>query len=225
MKSPFPGMDPYLEQYWRDVHHSLCTYARDALQPQIRPALFARIEERSHSEKPHSSQDEDATEGYIQIIDPVCGKVVAIIDFLSVGRKTVPSARDRYFQERSKHHGDGASIVEIDLLRGGEWIILAPQFRMPPKYQSPYRVSVCRASHPDEIEFYHAPIRERLFPIPVPLQDSERPVLLDLQLLIDQAYENGAYEDLIDYRADAAPPLEGEDAVWAESVLKQQGRR
>lgn len=46
MKSPFPGMDPYLELHWRDVHHSLCTYARDALQPQIAPALKARIDER-----------------------------------------------------------------------------------------------------------------------------------------------------------------------------------
>jgi len=39
-------MDPYLELHWRDVHHSLCTYARDALQPQVRPALLARIDER-----------------------------------------------------------------------------------------------------------------------------------------------------------------------------------
>ncbi|MGH7214012.1 MAG: DUF4058 family protein, partial [Tepidisphaeraceae bacterium] len=46
LKSPFPGMDPYLEQHWRDVHHRLCTYACDALQPQLRPALVARIEER-----------------------------------------------------------------------------------------------------------------------------------------------------------------------------------
>jgi hypothetical protein len=45
-RSPFPGMDPYLEKYWHGVHHSLCTYARDALQPQIQPALFAEIDER-----------------------------------------------------------------------------------------------------------------------------------------------------------------------------------
>src|SRR5205085_7774790 len=42
----FPGMDPYLEPHWRDVHHRLCTYACDALQPQVRPSLLARIEER-----------------------------------------------------------------------------------------------------------------------------------------------------------------------------------
>ena len=46
MKSPFPGMDPYLEQYWRDVHHSLITYARDELQPGLPDQLRARVEER-----------------------------------------------------------------------------------------------------------------------------------------------------------------------------------
>ncbi len=44
--SPFPGMDPYLELYWGDVHARLCTYICDALQPQIRPKLIARVEER-----------------------------------------------------------------------------------------------------------------------------------------------------------------------------------
>src|ERR1700740_1853795 len=46
MKSPFPGMDPYLEAHWRDVHASLIIYARDQLQPQLPGKLFARVEER-----------------------------------------------------------------------------------------------------------------------------------------------------------------------------------
>ncbi len=46
MPSPFPGMDPYLEMYWGDVHASFCTYIRDALQPQLGPSLVARTEER-----------------------------------------------------------------------------------------------------------------------------------------------------------------------------------
>jgi len=46
MKSPFPGMDPYLEQHWLDVHHALATYARDQLQRQLPRDLRARIEER-----------------------------------------------------------------------------------------------------------------------------------------------------------------------------------
>jgi hypothetical protein len=35
MKSPFPGMDPYLEQHWRDVRHNLITFAQGLLNRQL----------------------------------------------------------------------------------------------------------------------------------------------------------------------------------------------
>src|SRR5262245_35068788 len=44
MKSPFPGMDPYLEQFWSEVHAAMIVYLRDQLQPQLPPGLVARIE-------------------------------------------------------------------------------------------------------------------------------------------------------------------------------------
>ena len=43
--NPFPGMNPFLESHWGDVHTSLTTYARDHLQPQLPSGLRARIEE------------------------------------------------------------------------------------------------------------------------------------------------------------------------------------
>ena len=46
MKSPFPGMDPYLENHWGDVHASLVIYARDQLNEQLSGKLIARVEER-----------------------------------------------------------------------------------------------------------------------------------------------------------------------------------
>jgi hypothetical protein len=46
MKSPFPGMDPYLEQFWRDVHARLIIYSCDQLQDQLPEDLYARVEER-----------------------------------------------------------------------------------------------------------------------------------------------------------------------------------
>lgn len=48
--SPFPGMDPWLEDSWSGVHTSLVTYARDQLQPQLGPGLVARLEERVYVE-------------------------------------------------------------------------------------------------------------------------------------------------------------------------------
>ncbi|REK28932.1 MAG: DUF4058 family protein [Planctomycetota bacterium] len=45
MPGPFPGMDPWLENRWGDVHTSLTTYARDQLQPQLPDGLQALVEE------------------------------------------------------------------------------------------------------------------------------------------------------------------------------------
>jgi len=54
MPSPFPGMDPYLEEpvRWPDVHQRLITYIADALQPQIRPRYHARMGERVYILQP-----------------------------------------------------------------------------------------------------------------------------------------------------------------------------
>ena len=46
MPSPFPGMDPFLEQFWLDIHASLIIYTRDQLEEQLPADLIARVEER-----------------------------------------------------------------------------------------------------------------------------------------------------------------------------------
>ncbi len=45
MKSPFPGMDPFLEGYlWPDVHNRLAAVISELLAPQIAPKYVARLE-------------------------------------------------------------------------------------------------------------------------------------------------------------------------------------
>jgi hypothetical protein len=46
MKSPFPGMDPYLERCWLDLHPRLIVASANALQRQLGEALTASIGER-----------------------------------------------------------------------------------------------------------------------------------------------------------------------------------
>lgn len=48
MPSPFPGMDPYLEDpgLWPDVHHELISEARAQLAALLRPRYHVAIEER-----------------------------------------------------------------------------------------------------------------------------------------------------------------------------------
>jgi Protein of unknown function (DUF4058) len=57
MPSPFPGMDPYLEAHWRDIHAGLIIYSRDALQGVLPSSLRARVEESVLLETPTGIAD------------------------------------------------------------------------------------------------------------------------------------------------------------------------
>ena len=51
MPTPFPGMDPYLEQpaLWPDVHNRLIVALADDLAPRLRPRYVIAVEERTYS--------------------------------------------------------------------------------------------------------------------------------------------------------------------------------
>lgn len=48
MPSPFPGVDPYLEnsEFWPEVHHRLITAIADAIGPVLRPKYRVAIKKR-----------------------------------------------------------------------------------------------------------------------------------------------------------------------------------
>jgi len=54
MPSPFPGMDPYLEDpgLWPDVHHRLISVASELLQDRVSPKYIVRVEERVYLSLP-----------------------------------------------------------------------------------------------------------------------------------------------------------------------------
>ncbi|MBI5368019.1 MAG: DUF4058 family protein [Planctomycetes bacterium] len=54
MRSPYPGMDPYLESpaLWPDVHNRLIAAIGDCLGPALRPRYYVRLEERAYSSEP-----------------------------------------------------------------------------------------------------------------------------------------------------------------------------
>src|SRR5947208_992869 len=54
VKSPFPGMDPFLERRWRDVHTALISKSCDQLNLVLPADLVARTEDRVYVE----SEDE-----------------------------------------------------------------------------------------------------------------------------------------------------------------------
>ncbi len=52
MPSPFPGMDPYLEETWGDVHTRMVLYSCDQLQGLLPRDLRARVNERVFVDAP-----------------------------------------------------------------------------------------------------------------------------------------------------------------------------
>lgn len=68
MKSPFPGMDPYLEAHWRDVHSKIVTYAADRLNSLLPTDLAASVEERVAVEADVNEEHHFAPD--VRIIEP-----------------------------------------------------------------------------------------------------------------------------------------------------------
>jgi hypothetical protein len=262
MKSPFPGMDPYLERYWGEVHHRLITYAGDQLQWALPSDLRVRVQQRVFVESegvefraiypdvhvvehprpasgvlsPESDvavaeplvlhlAHEPITQGYLEIIDVGSGnRVVTVIEFLSPSNKVPGEGQDLYLEKQREVLAARASLVEIDLTRAGRRVLSVRPEWIPPSHRSTYQVCVRRGWKPLDAEIYRVPLQERLPVIRIPLRESDQDVPLDLQILIDQCYRNGRYDDL-NYREPLDPPLAPEDAAWADQWLRSQGRR
>lgn len=259
MKSPFPGMDPYLEQHWLDVHHGLVTYTRDQLQSHLPGDLRARLEERVlvESDAPMTrvfypdvhiyekgrggSQGqgesvavaeplvfeldaEPLRQGYVEIIDSASGnRVVTVIEFISPTNKTTGAGLAAYQKKQQECLAAGVSLVEIDLTRSGNRGLILPPLIIPESHRTAYQIWV-RRGWLKSVELYRAPLTEPLPTIAVPLREQDRDVALQLQPLIDQCYQNGRYGDL-NYREPVLPPLDANEAAWADELLRSKEKR
>lgn len=58
MPSPFPGMNPYLEQddVWEDFHNSFIVACRAQLTPKVQPNYFVKVEQQLYIHEPPASE-------------------------------------------------------------------------------------------------------------------------------------------------------------------------
>jgi hypothetical protein len=192
------------------------------------PAVITRADDGSPAPAEpiliHLDQ-EPVTEGYIEIVDVKSGhRVITTIEVLSPSNKHVGDGQRLFLQKREDMKRAGVNIVEIDLLRGGDRVLMVPPEQIPSSHRTDYQVCVWRASQPGSAWVYKAPLRERLPVIRIPLRPADPDALLDLQAVVDQCYRNGGYDD-IDYTDEPAPRLKKADAAWADALLREQGRR
>jgi Protein of unknown function (DUF4058) len=71
------------------------------------------------------------------------------------------------------------------------------------------------------------PIRltQRLPIIPIPLKPKDPDARLDLQAVLNAAYDRGGLDMEIDYRNEPRPRLDKKLAEWADQLLRSKGLR
>ena len=99
MPSPFPGMNPYLEQpsVWEDFHMAFATQIRESLATQVRPNFLVKLEERVFIHEP-SFEASPAHQSSVTTFDPALNQVksiLATIPDVEIERHAVIEIRDR----------------------------------------------------------------------------------------------------------------------------------
>jgi hypothetical protein len=167
---------------------------------------------------------ESETQGFLEIVESRPERrVITVLEVLSPSNKYAGPGRELYRQQQRDLAAGCVSLVEIDLLRAGPHVLQVPLGQYPPVYRTAYKVCVHRGWKASA-EIYRVPLRERLPAVRVPLRETDADVPLDLQALIAQVYRHGRYDD-IDYTLAPVPPLEPEDATWADELLRAAGKR
>jgi len=119
MPSPFPGMDPYLEDrhIWPSVHHRLISIISDMLTAQVAPHFYVTIEERVYISSP--DEDEALVVPDVYLVqhpfpapalmqpqnEPTTPTIVEVLEALEV--------RDRYIEVRDTSGQEVVTTLEV----------------------------------------------------------------------------------------------------------------
>jgi hypothetical protein len=162
--------------------------------------------------------EDEIHEARLEVIDREQRSVVTVIEILSPTNKIVGSrGRASYEQKRVEVMQSPSHFVEIDLLRDGESI----QTReLLPK--ADYYVHVSKKALRPKGIVWPILLSQQLPAIDIPLLAEDPDVKLDLQTVLNTAYERAAYDLEIDYRRSPNPQLPAEYGEWAERLLKDR---
>jgi hypothetical protein len=224
MPSPFPGMDPYLEdeRLWPAFHHQLVNGLYQILLPGLVDRYRARLAHRAYVTEMAlftSVLREEHQEELIEIRQRSDGRLVTMIDAVSPANKLSPEGRRAYLDKRREGRVVNANLVEIDLVLQGQPLLDYSRDGLP---DWSYAVTVTRATQPDRFEIYTATLQKRLPRFRLPLAGDDRDTVVDLHVAFTRCFDQGGFAAKIDYARDPAVPLKDDDRKWLGDWLKQQ---
>lgn len=181
--------------HWRRV--------REAAMSAYGPTMDTGLSDERPLAQPWivSLSDEPPSETHIEIIQADSREVVTVIEVLSPTNKAGNGGFEEYGRKRQELLRSQANLVEIDLLSQG--IRPFPQPFDCDAARCRYMIGVSRATDRDKYELYPIALNEVLPRFRVPLRAPDLDVPLDLQSALNRCYDEGAYDDLVDY---AQPP-------------------
>ena len=168
--------------------------------------------------------DVEIRESFVEIYDQASNQIVTGIEFISPTNKSDHEGRRRYQQKQEETRNAGIHLVEIDLIRRGPSVIDVSADMLDTLAPHDYIVHLGRRQSID-IELYPISLRERLPRIRLPLKTGDADATLDLQDVFNRCYEIGPYPERLDYRQPPGPPLQPNDEIWLDELLKTQGFR
>lgn len=227
MPSPFPGMDPFLEEekLWPVFQHQFAACLYQILLPGLVDRYRARIAQRHYSTEQAlftSIVREEHHEDLIEIRQRGDGRLVTLVDIVSPANKTTEPGRQAYLNKRREGKQSGASVVEVDLVLQGQPTLEYSRDGLP---EWDYAVTVTRSTQAERYEIYTATLQKRLPRFRLPLAADDRDTVLDLQAAFARCYDQAGFAATIDYHRQPAAVTNDDDRRWLDDLLKQHKLR
>ncbi|MBP0012464.1 MAG: DUF4058 family protein [Roseofilum sp. SBFL] len=163
-------------------------------------------------------------QGYLEVREVITKEVVTSIEIISpINKRFRIETRKQYEDKRNKVLGSSTHLVELDLLRKGQPM---PMYTSTSSSRTDYRILVSRGDCRPQADLYGFNLQDAIPSFPLPLKPGDREPLVDLQLLLNNVYDQASYDLVVDYRQDPVPPLFlDEDRAWLDSWLREQNLR
>lgn len=163
---------------------------------------------------------EEIIERHLEIRDTDTHEVITAIEILSPTNKESAEGRQQYERKRLNVLASATSLVEIDLLRGGQPFAMRVRGVDQDK-SSDYRIVISRSWQRPAADLYLFSVRQFIPSFHIPLRLGEEEPVLPLNLILHELYDRGGYDLAIDYSQPPAPPLSAEDAAWASDLMHE----
>lgn len=186
----------------------------------IEPAAGNRATEIAYEAPLKLMLDDPIIERFIQIQGVDDERLIAVIEVVSPTNKSGNGLKE-YRKKREELIESGVHVVEIDLVRQGNWRALMRPHACARNHWSEYRVTVRLGGDRQTAYVHPAPLRRPLPSFAIPLREGDPEVKLNLQELVNLAYARGRYGETLNYTRPLDVPLSDEDAAWVKQIMQR----